>query len=423
MNRGEETTYGQSREGREREAVILMSDMVGYSRKTALMRPLEVCDYATRYHNTMISIVDVPEFQPVDIEILAGDGAICVFDKREGEGREDVCIRALRAALALSKAINEGRWAPTRMGLFLGDLVEARIGNKIMKFGASFSVATRLEELCDFFGTTLLMDYDVAMNQNTEAGYLVSVGRVSLKSFARPLQVFTIYKPGLHNIPDDVDFDELLEFNERKNKAMVHFSGISNDTAVPNFPKVRAELAEAQKLFRKITGKDDKSIERILEYIRENPMPEEGFIDSGMRLADKKRSTLGSRIFHLSSELLKAMNQEFYHALVVDTSWENQFHLEWRKKGDIIITINDEPDGVYFIDSGEVSTINEDGEEIAVLKAGTIFGEIAYFTGAGRRTATVQARTDVVMRKISGEDLKALPVIMSIFEQIANTRI
>lgn len=407
----------------EREVVILMSDMVGYSSTTARMRPAEVRDFVVDYHSTMRTIVDIPEFQPVDMEILAGDGAICVFDKREGEGRSEVCVRALKAALALSGAIKEGQWLSTRMGLFLGDIIESRFGDRNLKFGASLSVATRLEQLCDFFGTTLLMDYDVAMNQNREAGYLVSIGKVSLKSFSRPLQVFTIYKPGLHNVPLGVDEDLLQDFIEQKNKAMALFSGISQQLVAPDFPKVREKLVAVQELFKKLTGTEDKSIERILEYIRENPMPEEGFMDQGMRLSDKKRSTLGSRIFHLSSELLKAMNQEFYHALVVDTSWENCFHLEWRKKGDEIITINDTPDGVYFIDWGEVQTINEDGEHIAVLSAGTIFGEIAYFTGEGRRTATVKAVTDVVIRRISGEDLKRFPIIMKIFEEIANTRI
>jgi CRP-like cAMP-binding protein len=108
---------------------------------------------------------------------------------------------------------------------------------------------------------------------------------------------------------------------------------------------------------------------------------------------------------------------------VVDTGWEKYFRLEWRKKGEHIINIHDRPDGVYFIDSGEVITLNENGEQIALLTAGTIFGEMAYFTKEKKRTATVVAATDVVIRRISSEDFEKLPVIMKIFERIALARI
>ena len=406
----------------ERETVILVSDMVGYSQKTAMMSPSQVRDVALAYHRKMREIVKKPAFEPVEVEPVAGDGAICIFDRLPDEDRSEVCIRALKAALALSEAIERREWAPTRMGLFQGDIVEASLNGKKLKFGASFAVATRLEELCDYFGTTLLMDQDVALSQNRESAYLVSVGKITLKSFAAPLQVYTIYKPGLHNVPLDVDRDLLEEFISRKNKAMVHFGGISSSPVSVDFPKVRKELAAVQSLFMQMTGSKDQSVERILEYIRENPMPDEDFIHQGMRLADRKRSNLGSSILHLSSELLRAMNHEFYHALVVDTSWESCFHLEWRKSGETIITINDAPDGVYFIDKGDVRTLNEEGEEIAILSAGTIFGEMAYFSDAKRRTATIVAITDVVIRRISGEDLGRLPVIMKIFEQIALAR-
>jgi CRP-like cAMP-binding protein len=56
------------------------------------------------------------------------------------------------------------------------------------------------------------------------------------------------------------------------------------------------------------------------------------------------------------------------------------------------------------------------------MEAGTIFGEMAYFGKEKKRTATVVAKTDVVLRRISTEDFTKLPVIIKIFERIATAR-
>ncbi|SHO43032.1 cyclic nucleotide-binding domain-containing protein [Desulfopila aestuarii] len=412
----------QEQDGPEREVVILMSDMVGYSQVTAHMRPDEVRDFIIHYHQVIYQLVGQPEAEPVEIEPLAGDGALMVFERLPGEERAEVCTRALRAALRVAHAVAEGKLQATRMGLYLGDIIEASLGARKVKFGSSFAVATRLEELCDYFGTCLLMDREVAENQSGDDRYLVSVGKVMLKSFSHPVHVYSVYEPGLQNLPHDVDTELLNRYVQLRNEAMLLFCGNSPLGITPNFPKVREMLAEAQELFVEMTGREDKSSDRILEYIRETPLPDEQFFTNGMTLSEKKRDTLGSKLFHLSSELLKAMNHEFYHALVVDTGWEKHFKLEWRKKGEHIITIHDLPDGVYFIDRGEVVTLNEDGEEIAILSAGTIFGEMAYFSEEKRRTATVVAKTDVVIRRITSEDFQKLPVIMKIFERIAMAR-
>ncbi len=412
----------KGREGPEREVVVLMTDMVRYSQVTANMRPEEVRDFIMDYHRSIKELVEVPDTLPVEIEPLAGDGALIVFDKLPDEDRKGVCTRALKAAIRMAMAMEQGRLAATRMGLCLGDIIEATLGKSKVKFGSSLAVATRLEELCGYFGTRILMDSEVAANQESEAGYIAGVGKVALRAFAHPLQVFTVYKPGMHGLPGDIDEGRLLDFITQKNKAIEHFCGNSPMGIVPDFPLVREMLSKAQSLYDGMTGRQDMSSEKILEYIRETPVPDKDFSINGMRLSDKKRDSLGARLFHLSRELLKAMNHEFYHALVVDTGWEKHFKLEWRKKGETIITIHDPPNGVYFIDRGEVVTLNEEGEQIAILTAGTIFGEMAYFSEEKRRNATVVAHTDVVIRRISSEDFERLPVIMKIFERIAMAR-
>ena len=79
-------------------------------------------------------------------------------------------------------------------------------------------------------------------------------------------------------------------------------------------------------------------------------------------------------------------------------------------------------DGIYYLDSGLVKALNAKGNLLATMEAGAIFGEMAYFGTGHKRTATVIAETDVVLRKISTDDFRRLPVIIKIFERIAIAR-
>jgi CRP-like cAMP-binding protein/class 3 adenylate cyclase len=408
--------------GLEKEVVILMTDMVQYSQKSLGMEPEEIRDFLIDYHGKIYELLFRKENFPIEIEPSAGDGCLVIFDKRPGEDQSGVCTRALRATLHMAEAISRGALAPTRMGILLGRIIEAQLGTRMAKFGSSFAVANRLEELCGHFGTHLLMDREVARNQKGFDRYLVNIAKVSLTSVEHPMNIFTLYKPGIHNCPTDLDETQLLDFIRLKNQAMEYFGGNQLKDLKPDFPRVREQLLHAQNIFRGLTTREDLGIERILEYIRETPLPASDFTETGMKLLDKKRDSLGERLFHLSKQLLRAMNSEFYHALVVDTEWEKYFKLEWRKKGETIIQIGSEPDGIYYLDSGEAQTVNENGRPLSIIEAGTIFGEMAYFGGEQKRTATVVAKTDVVLRKISTGDFKKLPVIIKIVECIAMAR-
>ena len=404
-----------------REVVILMADMVQYSQISSGMSPEEIRDFLVNYHDRIHEIIDKEENYPLDSEPSAGDGSLMIFDKRQGEDRAGVCTRALHAALQMAKAIQQGSLAPTRMGILLGEITEARIGTKTAKFGASFAVANRLEELCGYFGTTLLMDREVARYQRGFEKDIVNIAKVSLTSVLHPMNIFTIYMPGIHCIPD-IDQEKLRTFIAMKNEAMEFFTGNLQLGVIPHFPLVRDELLVAQRYFKELTGRADVGIERILEYIRETPFPASDFNQRGMELMEKKRDSLGERLFHLSKELLKAMNPDFYHALVVDTGWEQFFRLEWKKAGEDIIKIGGAPDGIYYLDSGVAETYNLHNELLSTMEGGMIFGEMAYFGKEKKRTATVRAKTDVVLRRISTRDFENLPIIIKIFERIAIAR-
>jgi class 3 adenylate cyclase len=407
----------------EKEVVILLCDMVRYTQITEDMRPKEIRDFIVDYHKNLKKIVQVDKDHQQEIEPSAGDGAIVIFEKKEDDcGKSGMCIRALKAAVNIAYAVEEGLIPPTRIGLFSGDIIEVCLDGKMLRFGASFAVASRLEELCGYFGTTFLMDKEVAFWQTDEAGSLISIGKVTPKNFNHPIHIYTAYKPGIHGCPRDIDKRRLLEFASKKNRAIELFCGNSLQGVRPDFPQAKERLEEVQEFFVEMTGRKDIATERILEYIRNMPYPSEDFRRIGMKVREVAGDSLGTRIFHLSNELLRAMDFDFYQALVVDTDWERHFKLEWKKKGEVLMRINEAPDGVYYLDSGSVSALDENGEVIVTLVAGNVFGEMAYFSRKKKRNATVIANTDVVVRRISSKKFSELPVIKKIFKKIASKR-
>lgn len=266
------------------------------------------------------------------------------------------------------------------------------------------------------------MDREVAFWQSKEKQYTVSIGKITPKNFHHPIHVYTIYKPGIHNCPRDVDPSDLAQFIEMKNEAVGLFCGNQLQGIRADFPLAKDKLNVVQELFIEMTGKKDVPSERLLEYIRNTPYPGDDFKKVGMMIREATGDSMGIRLLHLSNELLRAMDVDFYHTLVVDTEWERLFKLIWKKKGEIIVRINDPPNGVYYIDNGSVNALDENGELITTLTAGNVFGEMAYFSTSRTRNATVVANTDVVLRRISGDDFEGLPVIMKIFERIAKKR-
>lgn len=413
--------YSESK-NTEKRVVILLSDMVRYSQQTADMRPAEVRDFIVEYHKNLQEVINLDSELFQEITPSAGDGALAVFEKYKGESNSDVCDRGIKAAINMSIAMENGVIPQTRIGLFAGDIIETQIGEKTMRFGASFSAASRLEELCGYFGVSFLMDRGVASCQKEEKQSLVSIGKITPKNFTHPIHVFSVYKPGINNCPKDVNKDLLYQFIEGKNQAVELFCGNKLQAIEPDYPAAREKLNKLQELFVILTGKKDVPTERLLEHISNFPYPTDDFQAVGMQIRQTTSESLGIRLLHLSNELLKAMDVDCYQTLVVDTEWENLFKLVWKKKGETIVTINAQPDGIYYIDHGSVNAMDKNGNFITTLTAGNVFGEMAYFSNQRKRTATIIANTDVVLRKISGEEFEKLPVIRAIFQQIASKR-
>lgn len=370
----------------EREVAILLTDMKQYAKLTAHMTTGQIRDYIIDYQNFLKTIVMQGEQTAQVFEPFAGDASITTFEDRPGEARNEKCKRALRVAVEMARAVENQQIPHTRIGIFVGKIIEAKFERHTMRFGNSFAAANRLEELCAYFGTTILMDRDIALAQDDEREYLVSIGKITPKNFKHPIHVYSIYKPGIHQCPASMEKTHLMEFIRLKNEGIEHFIGNAQRGIVSNYPLAYEKLHQAASLFEEATGAVDLATFRILEYIREHPYPMDTFEQQGMTIDEKQSHSMGRRLLRLSQDLFKALDEEFYHALVEDTHWDHYFRVEWRKKGEKIIRLGDEPDGIYYLAKGKVSVEDSDGNVLAQLSEGDIFGEMAYFSEGGKGT-------------------------------------
>ena len=74
------------------------------------------------------------------------------------------------------------------------------------------------------------------------------------------------------------------------------------------------------------------------------------------------------------------------------------------KNGEDIIRIDDEPDGMYFLESGTCAVFGRDGDQINVMREGSYFGEYGVLSGE-RRLSTVRSVGRSVVYKLNGADM------------------
>ncbi|MGH9862683.1 MAG: cyclic nucleotide-binding domain-containing protein [Candidatus Acidiferrales bacterium] len=100
------------------------------------------------------------------------------------------------------------------------------------------------------------------------------------------------------------------------------------------------------------------------------------------------------------------------------------FNTEAYEAGEIIIDQGDPADRAYFIQKGEVEVIREENGKrtrVARMGAGTYFGEMALLKREARRTATIQAATQVELLVLGKENFyRLLDAIPSLHEEFAS---
>ena len=72
--------------------------------------------------------------------------------------------------------------------------------------------------------------------------------------------------------------------------------------------------------------------------------------------------------------------------------------------GQDICTIDGEPDGMYFLESGTAVVLDRDGEQINVLQEGQYFGEYAVLSQQ-RRLSTVRSHGQTIVYRLSNDDM------------------
>ena len=75
------------------------------------------------------------------------------------------------------------------------------------------------------------------------------------------------------------------------------------------------------------------------------------------------------------------------------------------QNGSDICRINEEPDGMYFLESGMVVVLNADGEQINIMNEGAYFGEYGVLSGQ-KRLSTVRSLGRTVLYKLETEDMQ-----------------
>jgi CRP-like cAMP-binding protein len=76
--------------------------------------------------------------------------------------------------------------------------------------------------------------------------------------------------------------------------------------------------------------------------------------------------------------------------------------------GTEVVTVDESGSTVYLIEEGEADVIDAGGSPSVALGPGDTFGEIGLLLTAGRRTATVVARTPMKLLALSEPDFERI---------------
>jgi class 3 adenylate cyclase len=114
------------RDNIEREVVVLLTDMKQYAKLTAHMTTEQVRDFIIDYQKFLQAIVMIGERGAHAFEPFAGDASIAIFEDGPGENSKEKCKRALKVAIDVAKAVESEQIPFTRIGIFVGNIIEAQ---------------------------------------------------------------------------------------------------------------------------------------------------------------------------------------------------------------------------------------------------------------------------------------------------------
>ncbi len=406
----------------ERDVIILLSDMVNYSGQTENMSLSEIRNYMYGYHLKVREIIKASRERRCTFEPSAGDGTVAIYGCATPRDKKELAREVVNTAIRLAEAMVAKELPPTRIGLFSGKMVEAILDSQILRFTPAFAAARRLENLCNYFQCSFLMGKELASLQDIYKNNIVKIGRITPRNFTHAVEIFTVYRPGIHGCPAEIDEEQLQQFIRIKNEAVNLFYGDRENEIKPDFKNAKKRLVEANSFFRNLTGTTDVATTKLLEYIEENPRPSDSFISRGMRIKLERSFSPDIRSLNLAQSMIHSLDPQLHDDMEKIQKKEKEFELLWFNAGETIMAKGDRPDGIYFIVTGSVRVEDPAAAHITRLDAGELFGEAAYFTKEQLRTASIIAEQDVVLRRMTGEELQNLLKIKKMFKAITQRR-
>ncbi len=182
---------------RQREATIMFLDIRNFSNFCEGKIPEEI----NKYQNEVLSfMIDIVKKNRGIVNQILGDGFMATF----GAPVEDVnhTDNAVNAASEIIRQLDlyneEGKIPKTNVGIGIhcGEVVTGNVGTEDRKqysvTGNTVILAARLEQLNKEFNSSVIVSKDVVDNLKTEDVEFISLGDVTVKGFANPIQVYKL---------------------------------------------------------------------------------------------------------------------------------------------------------------------------------------------------------------------------------------
>lgn len=187
--------------GKRMFATALFTDIADFTTICEAMEAKEVSEMLIEYFT---SVMDVIQKNDGMLNKFIGDAIFAIWGAPTPT--EDHGEKAVMTALAIEKGVNEfnalGKYPVlhTRIGVHTGDMIIGNLGTRTKldytAIGDSVNLASRLEGINKYFGTTILVSADAA-SQVISPYILTRMGWVAVKGKEEAVVVYTIFDPPL----------------------------------------------------------------------------------------------------------------------------------------------------------------------------------------------------------------------------------
>ncbi len=187
--------------GTRRRATALFTDIADF---TSISEAMEAEEVGNMLNDYFTSVMEVVQKNGGMLNKFIGDAIFAIWGAPNP--MEDHGEKAVLTALAIERGVKEfnaiGKYPVlhTRIGVHTGDMIIGNLGTKTKldytAIGDSVNLASRLEGINKYFGTTILVSATAA-SQVTSPYLLTRMGWVAVKGKEEAVVVYTIFDPPL----------------------------------------------------------------------------------------------------------------------------------------------------------------------------------------------------------------------------------